>query len=210
MRVEDLEILHNKQEICFGFNKVFRIYNETKWRADYLCVSDSRVMETCEEELRAYKGTLILSDEYHRTTDLIFENALYFHFNMEQSFPNFPQFSKDISSGTFLGNTSVYDIGLQFAAYMGAAEIYLIGVDNNYSKVIMEANNHFIKDNFRPEDEKIYKDAIFEPDKVNKAFEKAENYSREHGFRIFNATRGGKLEVFERIDFDSLFEKNEG
>ena len=37
------------------------------------------------------------------------------------------------------------------------------------------------------------------------AFEFAEEYSKEHGFRIYNATRGGALEAFERVDFDSLF-----
>ena len=37
------------------------------------------------------------------------------------------------------------------------------------------------------------------------AYKKAEIYSRRNDFRIFNATRGGKLEVFERVDFDSLF-----
>ena len=40
---------------------------------------------------------------------------------------------------------------------------------------------------------------------MNTAYEAAEEFSRELGFRIYNATRGGKLEVFERVDFDSLF-----
>lgn len=38
-----------------------------------------------------------------------------------------------------------------------------------------------------------------------KAYEAAELYSREYGFRIYNATRGGCLEVFERVNFDSLW-----
>ena len=40
------------------------------------------------------------------------------------------------------------------------------------------------------------------------AYQYAEKYSRENGFRVYNATRGGYLEVFERVDFDSLFIKD--
>ena len=39
---------------------------------------------------------------------------------------------------------------------------------------------------------------------MTRAYISAEKYSREHGFRIFNATRGGKLEVFERVNFDTI------
>ena len=30
----------------------------------------------------------------------------------------------------------------------------------------------------------------------------------KHGLKIYNATRGGKLEIFERINFDDLFKDN--
>ena len=34
------------------------------------------------------------------------------------------------------------------------------------------------------------------------AYETAEKVSHKKGFRIFNSTRGGKLEAFERVDLD--------
>ncbi len=39
------------------------------------------------------------------------------------------------------------------------------------------------------------------------AYTEAKRYADTHGIKIYNATRGGKLEVFERVDFDSLFDK---
>lgn len=36
------------------------------------------------------------------------------------------------------------------------------------------------------------------------AYEYADKYSRDHGFRIYNATRGGFLEKFERVSFDEV------
>jgi len=41
-------------------------------------------------------------------------------------------------------------------------------------------------------------------DEVTRAYRKARLYFEEHGRRIVNSTRGGKLEVFERVNFDKL------
>jgi hypothetical protein len=89
---------------------------------------------------------------------------------------------------------------LQAAFYMGFEEIYLIGVDNSGS-------GHF-PNNYLNEAEA----ARFAPSlyleahgKSNLAYQKARLYSEAIGVKVFNATRGGELEVFERVDFDSLF-----
>ena len=37
------------------------------------------------------------------------------------------------------------------------------------------------------------------------AYQKAKTYADTHNIKIYNATRGGKLEVFQRVEFDSLF-----
>lgn len=37
------------------------------------------------------------------------------------------------------------------------------------------------------------------------AYEYAQKFAKENNIHIFNATRGGHLEVFERVAFDSLF-----
>ena len=37
------------------------------------------------------------------------------------------------------------------------------------------------------------------------AYKKAKKYANLYGFNIYNASRGGKLEVFERVDFDEIF-----
>jgi len=40
---------------------------------------------------------------------------------------------------------------------------------------------------------------------VERAYKTAKKYADRHGVKIYNATRGGNLEVFERVDFDTLF-----
>ena len=41
-------------------------------------------------------------------------------------------------------------------------------------------------------------------EEVTLAYMSARNYAKEHGVKILNATRGGKLEVFPRVNFDKL------
>ena len=36
------------------------------------------------------------------------------------------------------------------------------------------------------------------------AYKKAKEYADKHGIKIYNATRGGALEVFPRVNFDDL------
>ncbi len=38
------------------------------------------------------------------------------------------------------------------------------------------------------------------------AYKRAKAASVEYGFKIYNATRGGCLEEFERVNFDKLFD----
>ena len=84
---------------------------------------------------------------------------------------------------------------------MGFSEIYLLGVDCNYK--IGSKNNHFIAE--ETEDNRDHGE-----DAMIKAYEYAKKYADAHDIKIYNATRGGMLEVFERVDFDNLFEDKEG
>ena len=78
-------------------------------------------------------------------------------------------------------------------------------MDHTLSGDLAKPGNHFISDYIRPGELEQYRGVSVTTDRPTRAFQKAELYSRAHGFRIFNATRGGKLEAFERVDFDSLF-----
>ena len=151
-----------------------------------------------------------MADTFHYCDNRRFSNVTYCHILLGEtrsSQPVYPGFSSNPCQYICNGHTVVYNIGLQLAAYMGAKEIYLLGVDNSYSMKngsALAPENYFIKDYAKPEEVEKYQ-CVFFPEKVAKAYENAELYSRFHGFRIFNATRGGKVKAFERVDFDSLF-----
>jgi hypothetical protein len=96
---------------------------------------------------------------------------------------------------------------------MGFKNIYLIGVDFDYvlpTNVIKKGKvweshgddpNHFDKRYFGKgkeyHDPQLHK-TIF-------AYEKAKTFLEDNGREITNLTKGGKLEVFQRDDYDDIF-----
>lgn len=205
LRVEDLETLHAHHEICFAANRVYKVYGQTRWRADYLLFSDERIIKKSEEDIRQLTGRIIMADAFHGSDIPIFDNVAYIHQIYEEYYPSCPGFSEDITEGLYCGYSVIYDMALQLMAYMGVSEIYLLGLDHSWTKDVTEECNHFTKDYYNETLVEAFKDFVPEIKKMNKAYERARLYSEQNGFKIFNATRGGKLEVFERVDFDSLW-----
>lgn len=190
LRVQDLDKLCTCGEICFGFNVIHKLYDRTKWRPDFICVKDPLVMAqnySCIKE--SNRCPIFMSDVNFFYNWDNGENEYPFHDVQERLY-----FSENIVLGCSCG-ASVSYTAIQIGAYMGFSEIYLLGMDCS------SWQEHFDEEYWN-EDE-----AFRAPDeaKIFQAYQIAEQYSRNHGFRIFNATRGGKLEIFERVDFDSLF-----
>ncbi len=215
LRVEDLDKLHSNHEICFGFNNIHSIFCRTDWRPDYYGISDYYGFLMGKEKLSSVPGTHFLWDLFSAFFPELKRNASNYFFRfIRKGYPvnEMPDFSCDASDGLNLGYSTTYDIGLQMAAYMGAGEIYLLGMDHYQPNKKSFEGNHFegyLSDPKATEDKYRFYPAQkpqkgYDTARVERAFECAERYSREHGFRIFNSTRGGKLEVFERVSFDDL------
>lgn len=216
LRCEDLDRLNKNREICFGSNSIYKIFKMTKWRPNYLCFIDPIMISSSKTEINEFDGEVFLADVYHRY-GIDFPNSS--NINVvhqsaditEMYYPNKPGFSSDIKKGVCTSFSVTY-FCIQLAAYMGASEIYLLGVDNTIAKNIHDTK-HFASDYMAEAEgtemleivEKV--DLSMNIEMIEKGYMKAEEYSITHGFRIFNATRGGVLETFERVNFDSLFEE---
>ena len=134
---------------------------------------------------------------------------------MESPYPNEPRYTDDIISGVPRSVTVVHALCLPLAIYMGFEKIYFLGVDCDYSGKNgrnITSKAHYSLDNYISDNEReIWLNTSptlpdNHEDLMRITFESAEKYSRKHNFRIYNAARGGKLEAFERVDFDSLFD----
>lgn len=210
LTVEDLNTLHQNHEICFAANNVYKIYDQTAWRPDYLCMSDDIIVSGCKDKYDWLMKESVLFVSDHVVRKYSDSPALYLvHMISSGEFaPNMPDFSSDITIGTYTGGTVIYGLALQIAVYMGFDELYLLGVDNDFSGTGSEEQNHFVKDYFSAKEKErvdAYGGKLWNKDNYNLAFRKVEIYSKSQNFRVFNATRGGKVEAFERVDFDALF-----
>lgn len=202
--IKDLEKL--KGEICFGTHRIYEIFDKTEWRPNYYCAQDHKLISSSVKSINQidannrFIGTVI-GQRYKGL-----KGVTYVKLDTRKFYPELPEFSEDISSGVFEGFTVSY-MCFQIAAHMGFSEIYLLGIDHNYSKVKL-ADGTVLEDS-KVQDHFSEKDLIENLPQLFKstlAYEKAKAYGEANGIKIFNATRGGKLEVFERVDFDLIFE----
>lgn len=190
LQIQDLDRLDRNRDICFGFNVVHKLYDRTEWRPDFVCVKDPLVIVQNYASIMANNKCPVFVSDVKLYYDWDSGENEYLFCDVQERL----YFSDDIVGGCSCGASVAYT-AMQIGAYMGFSELYLLGMDcSNWQE-------HF-DDHYWDKEE-----AFREPDemKIFQAYKIAEQYSVEHGFKIFNATRGGKLEVFERVDFDSLF-----
>jgi glycosyltransferase involved in cell wall biosynthesis len=211
----DLTKLRN--EHTFAVNGIFYKAAEMGFDPTFYIVEDSSVMKENIEAIKAYRGQYKLFPTIYRNLHPKEENVLFFLMNRgfyERESPAFcvPRFSTDASRRVYCGQ-SVTHINLQLAYYFGFSEVYLIGVDFSY--VIPESAirkgdlitsteddpNHFHGDYFGKG--KTWKDPKLHRVKLN--YELARDMFEADGRKVFNATKGGKLEVFERAEYDAIF-----
>ncbi len=202
LRMEDLDQLKCHSEICMAVNGIFKAFNMTDWRPDYYFIDDfAGVLLWKEAILRMNVKEKFVSDmAWYFDKKELTENIHRFHGYTKYSDTKAIMFSDDFSKCGYVAGSIVYDGALQMAAYMGFDEIYMLGADCTVEET--QEKQHFVKDY---SDDTFSKCFELDIHGIFRAYESARKYADEHGIKIYNATRGGKLEIFPRVDFDSLF-----
>ena len=206
LRTTDLDRLKNIDS--FGMNEIHKVFSSTTWRPKYYLIMD-RYSKTSPEQLRDVDCEYVfLGDYYCRFNKVLRDDAIRVHQHIGFNEDIF-KISHDISSFV-TSSPTVSFIAMQIAAYLGYKEIYLLGFDHNYSfefasnGSIIRTNSeraHFFEDD-------IPEDIIANVRGMQRSYECFRDYAKENRMVVKNATRGGKLQVFERVDFDSLFVNN--
>ncbi|WP_226681942.1 6-hydroxymethylpterin diphosphokinase MptE-like protein [Sutcliffiella horikoshii] len=211
LQIKDLEKLSG--EVTFATNMIFSIYDETIWRPTYYVTQDliavQEIYDRCSDIHGLSTNNSFLPLDVKHINVSYSDDMTYCYIDRKNAYPNLPRFSSNISNVIHEGFTVTYT-AIQIAAYMGFKEIYLIGVDHNYSNAVLpdgtvvnngddNTNNHFTKKYKGKKPGNLPNLVLSE-----NAYISAEIYCRKNDIKIFNATRGGKLEVFTRINFDDL------
>lgn len=199
---EDLDKLADSGVFSFGMNSCVLALNKTKWIPDILGVEDEYVYEKIEAAL------IKESKEKLKDRILISHNVEQF-FKTASQFKIFPQnildhkydlhkygtikFSDDCHEVVYDAWSILFSM-CQFAVYMGFNEICFLGCDCNYN--IPKA--HFI--------EHGVKDAVADivGERLIYVHGKFKEWAETKGVKVYNCTRGGMLEVYQRRSLEDV------
>lgn len=202
LRRTDLRRLES--ELTFGMNRIYLLEAETGFRPSYYVAVNTLVIEQCADDIQrldmprfiTWRGRRWLKPE----PDLIY---------LDTDYTNPPAFAGDVSGRVFEGSTVTY-VALQLAYHMGFSEVILIGVDHSFrtrggpNVTVTSAGDdpdHFSPDYFG----EGFRWQLPDLEASEAAYRMAREAFEGSGRRIIDATVGGQLDVFPKVDFNDLF-----
>lgn len=213
LQIEDLDQLVD--QVTIASNRIYLSYNLTPFRPTFLTIIDNILAENSADELRALPGKKYLASTLRDIVEPM-PGAVYW--NAESgaiSHSMRRMFSPDARKCIYAGHTITYN-NLQIAYHLGLTTVYLIGMDfsftlppkrqhHDYTEALVSEGevNHFLPNYRRPGELWSMPDLA----RQEAAFLSAKEFYEANGRRIYNATRGGKLEVFPRVDFDEVINR---
>jgi len=200
-----------KGEITFAMNRFYLAFPDLGFTTSYICVTNDLVVEQFADDLAALPIPRFIAWRSHR------------HFKQDMplnGIPTFvytsytgPRFAIDARGRIWEGAT-VTNLALQLAYHMGVEKAILIGVDHNFkdkgeaNKTVVSTGddpNHFDPRYFG----KGIKWQLPDLDTSEIGYTLAREAYRKAGREVVDATVGGKLTIFPKVDYNSLF-TNEG
>jgi len=213
-----LELL--KDEFTFGTNRIYLLFDRIDWRLTFYTANDWRVVPDIAHEINLLTGMIFFFEERFKGLLRGDDEDIYWY--THTSDPSERTFAYDITKG-IRGAGSITGTAIQIAFYLGFSPIYLIGCDLEYKvsdTVKQEGPDKFgtgtklyltsAEDDDSSHFDKRYfgKDRRWHDPHVKRMIEghmQCKEGIEKGGGKIFNATLGGELEVYERVDFRSLF-----
>lgn len=205
----NLELL--KDEITIASNCIFLIFDICDFKPTFYTVEDRLVAEDRALEIDNLQGMIKIIPYDLRKWIKPLGDSIYINFS--RKYKNFPRFSPKFESIVYWGGTVTF-LNLQLAYYLGIKEVYLVGIDHSYAPPasldeiegsVIKSNtqdiNHFNPDYFGPG----YRWHDPMVSRMEESYITAKKIFEQNNVKVYNATVGGKLEVFPRVNFDELF-----
>jgi len=197
----DLTKLRN--EFTFGMNRIYLAFPELGFSTTYFLSVNNLVIQQSADDIRDLPIPKFLTwrarSFLQPTDDTIFLFTTY----------TGQKFAKDARERLWEGATVTY-VALQIAFHMGFNPVILIGVDHSFSTkgkpnttIVSQGDDpdHFDARYFG----KGFRWQLPDLETSEAAYKMAHEAYASDGRQILDATVGGKLTVFPKIDYDSLF-----
>jgi hypothetical protein len=206
-----------KNEFTFGMNRIYLMFPELGFTTSCLVSINDLVIEQCAAEMAALEipkffawrsrrhfvshQSSVISDQ-SSVTSYQLPTFLYTTYTS-------PKFSTDVRGRVWEGAT-VTNVALQLAFHMGFQQVILIGVDHNFAskgdanKTVVSTGddpNHFSAAYFG----KGFRWQLPDLDTSEIGYRFARQAYESAGREVLDATVGGKLTIFKKVDYNSLF-----
>ncbi|MBA4385211.1 MAG: hypothetical protein C0410_10790 [Anaerolinea sp.] len=187
----------------FGVNRIYLAFPDMGFSTSCLLSVNSLVIEQCAEDFRALAIPTFVS---WRSRKWI-EPAANLHYLYTSYL--LPRFNGDASGRLWEGATVTF-VAMQLAYYMGFKQVVLIGVDHSFTSkgtpnttVVSTGDdpNHFNSSYFG----KGFRWQLPDLETSELAYCMARDAYLKDGREILDATVGGKLTVFPKVKYDTLF-----
>ena len=202
LRQTDLSKLRN--ECTFGMNRIYLMFPELGFHTTYYVSVNHLVLRQCAQEILPLKMPKFLPWGSRRDLpgagpDTIFLNT---------SCPG-RGFTTDVRRPLWVGATVTY-VALQLAYHMGFEKAILIGVDHNFATkgpagqaITSQGDdpNHFATNYFG----KGFRWELPDLETSEIAYRMARDAFEKDKRQVLDATIGGKLTIFPKVDYNSLF-----
>jgi hypothetical protein len=196
-----------KNEFTFGMNRIYLMFPELGFSTTYLTVVNDLVIEQTANDLANLSLPKFIAWRSRRyfLRQLPITQLPTFLYTSYTS----PHFSTDVRGRVWEGAT-VTNVTLQLAFHMGFQQVILIGVDHNYTAtgkpnttVVSEGDdpNHFSPAYFG----KGFRWQLPDLETSEVGYAMAREAYRKAGCEVLDATIGGKLTIFPKVDYESLF-----
>jgi hypothetical protein len=205
LRQMDLSVL--RSEVTFGLNRGYLAFQPLGFAPNYLVAINVTVVEQFAQEILAEASTTFVSWHARRFLPRGHRAILIRPLRG-------PLFSSDAAHG-FWGGATVTYAALQLAYHMGFSEVILIGVDHSFStpgpahQLVTSPGddpNHFDPNYFG-------KGVRWELPNLplsEEAYQLARRAYEADGRQIVDATVGGKLTVFRKMDLSAALRPVDG
>ena len=197
------DISRLKDEYTFGMNRVYLAFPAWGFSTSYYLAVNSLVIEQCADDIRGLAMPKFLS---WRSRELVqpSADAIFLHTTYTR-----PTFARDARGRLWEGATVTY-VALQLAFHLGFETVILIGVDHHFTSqgrpnttVTSQGDDpdHFDRDYFG----KGFRWQLPDLATSERAYQLALDAYQAAGRQVLDATIDGKLTVFPKVEYDTLF-----
>ena len=193
-----------KGEYTFGMNRIYLVFPELGFNTTYFVSINDLVIEQCAGEIAALPIPKFIAWHANRHFRRFPEDMVFLYTTYTG-----PKFAYDMTRRVWEGAT-VTNVTLQLAFYMGFEQVILIGVDHDFASkgranqtVVSDGDdpNHFDPRYFG----KGFRWQLPDLDTSEIGYELARVAYKRAGRQVLDATVGGKLAIFPKVDYDTLF-----